>query len=50
MAAQAGLATRLRPLATRVLDTSGGAGETREAVARALAAAIAAAGPGAAPD
>ena len=39
MAAQAGLATRLRPLATRVLDTSGGAGETREAVARALTAA-----------
>ena len=39
MAAQAGLATRLRPLATRGLDTSGGAGETREAVARALTAA-----------
>ena len=39
MAAQAGLATRLRPLATRVLDTSGGEGETREAVARALTAA-----------
>ncbi len=31
MAAQAGLVDRLRPLATRVLDTSGGADETRAA-------------------
>jgi dephospho-CoA kinase len=40
IAAQAGMTERLRPAATRVLDTSGGAGETRAAVARALAAAL----------
>ncbi len=40
VAAQAGMTERLRPAATRVLDTSGGAGETRRAVARALAAAL----------
>lgn len=43
MAAQAGLVERLRPAATRVVDTSGGAGETREMVAEALAAAVEAA-------
>jgi dephospho-CoA kinase len=40
IAAQAGMTSRLRPAATRVLDTSGGAVETREAVAVALAEAI----------
>jgi len=39
--AQTGLAARLRPAATRVLDTSGPADATREAVAVALAAALA---------
>jgi dephospho-CoA kinase len=43
IAAQAGMTERLRPAATRVLDTSGGAGKTRVAVARALAAALEAA-------
>jgi len=43
MAAQADLVERLHPTATRVLDTSGEAGETRERVAEALAAAVAAA-------
>ncbi len=43
MAAQAGLDARLRPSATRVVDTSGGAGETRAAVGLALAAALASA-------
>ena len=40
MAAQAGTVERLRPAATRVLDTSGGAGETRELVTQALEAAL----------
>jgi dephospho-CoA kinase len=43
IAAQAGFVERLRPVATRVLDTSGGAGETRDLVAAALAAAVGAA-------
>ncbi len=43
IAAQAGLADRLRPAATRVLDTSGPMAETRAAVVGALAEAIAAA-------
>jgi dephospho-CoA kinase len=42
MAAQAGLADRLAPSATRVLDTTGDTGTTRAAVAAALAAALAA--------
>jgi len=42
MGAQAGLVDRLRPAATRVLDTSGRAGETRLAVEEAYRAAIAA--------
>ncbi len=42
MAAQAGLVERLRPAATRVLDTSNGVGETRAAIAAALATALAA--------
>ena len=42
IAAQAGLAGRLRPAATRVLDTSGSMAETRAAVVSALAEAIAA--------
>jgi len=41
VAAQAGMAERLRPAATRVLDTSGGAGETQAAVALAFAEALA---------
>lgn len=40
--AQAGMTDRLRPAVTRVLDTSGGAAATREAVTAALEAAIAA--------
>ena len=44
IAAQAGMAGRLRPSATRVLDTSGGVGETRGAVVKAYEAALAAAG------
>jgi dephospho-CoA kinase len=44
IAAQAGITERLRPSATRVLDTSGGVGETRAAVLAALEAAIAAGG------
>lgn len=40
IAAQAGMTERLRPSATRVIDTSGGAGETQAVVARALAAAL----------
>ena len=43
IAAQAGLADRLRPAASRVLDTSGSMAETRAAVVDALAGAIAAA-------
>jgi dephospho-CoA kinase len=43
IAAQAGMTERLRPSSTRVLDTSGGMGETREAVEAAFWAAIAAA-------
>jgi dephospho-CoA kinase len=43
IAAQAGLAERLRPSATRVLDTSGPAVATRAAVVEALAQALAAA-------
>jgi dephospho-CoA kinase len=42
MAAQTGLVDRLRPSATRVLDTSGGAEATRAIVAAALEASIAA--------
>jgi dephospho-CoA kinase len=42
IAAQAGLTDRLRPVATRVIDTSGTLGPTRAAVESALAAAIAA--------
>ncbi len=42
IAAQAGLTERLRPSATRVLDTSGGVVETREVVEAAFRAAIAA--------
>ncbi len=42
IAAQAGLADRLRPAATRVLDTSGSMAETRAVVVSALAEAIAA--------
>ncbi len=42
IAAQAGMTERLRPSATRVLDTSGGAGETRRAVEAAFEAALAA--------
>lgn len=41
MAAQAGLTERLRPSATRVLDTSGGVEETRALVVQALGEAIA---------
>ena len=44
IAAQAAMAERLRPSSTRVLDTSGGAGETRRAVDSAFLAALAAAG------
>jgi dephospho-CoA kinase len=44
MAAQAGLVDRLRPSATRVIDTTGGVGETRLAVEAAFAAALEAAG------
>ena len=44
IAAQAGITERLRPFATRVLDTSSGVGETRAAVIAALEAAIAAGG------
>ena len=40
LAAQAGMTERLRPAATLVLDTSGGAAATREAVARAFDAAL----------
>jgi dephospho-CoA kinase len=40
MAAQAGLVERLRPSATRVIDTSGGVEETRLAVEAAFAAAV----------
>ncbi len=43
MAAQAGLVDRLRPAATRMLDTSGGVEETRAMVAAALHEALAAA-------
>ena len=43
IAVQAGLAERLRPAATRVLDTSGPMAETRAAVVAALAEALAAA-------
>ena len=43
IAAQAGLAGRLRPVATRVLDTSGPMAETRAAVVAALAEVLAAA-------
>ena len=42
MAAQAGLVDRLRPAATRVLDTSGTADETRDLVVAAFGEAIAA--------
>jgi dephospho-CoA kinase len=42
LAAQAGLADRLRPSATRVLDTSGTLAETRAEVVAALGEAIAA--------
>ena len=42
MDAQAGLADRLRPSASRVIDTSGSEAATREAVAAALAEAVAA--------
>ena len=42
MAAQQGLAERLRPFATRVLDTSGGLEASQELVAAALMAALAA--------
>ena len=38
------MSERLRPSATRVLDTSGGAGETRGAVEAAFEAALASAG------
>jgi dephospho-CoA kinase len=44
IAAQAEMSERLRPSATRVLDTSGGAGETRRAVESAFEAALASAG------
>jgi dephospho-CoA kinase len=44
IAAQAEMSERLRPSATRVLDTSGGAGETRQAVDAAFEAALASAG------
>jgi dephospho-CoA kinase len=44
IAAQAGLADRLRPSTTRVLDTSADAASTREAVVEALRVAIAARG------
>jgi dephospho-CoA kinase len=40
MAAQAGLVDRLRPSATRLIDTSDGAGETQRAVEEAFAAAL----------
>jgi dephospho-CoA kinase len=43
IAAQAGMGERLRPSVTRVLDTSGPAGETREVVVAALEAALEAA-------
>lgn len=46
IAAQAGMVERLRPVATRVIDTSGGAPETRERVVVALAEALEATGPG----
>ena len=42
MAAQQGLTERLRPFATRVLDTSGGLAESRDLVEAALQAALAA--------
>jgi dephospho-CoA kinase len=42
VAAQAGLTDRLRPHATRILDTSGSADSTRDAVEAAFAAAVAA--------
>ncbi len=42
MATQQGLAQRLRPFATRVLDTSGGLAETQDLVESALRAALAA--------
>lgn len=41
MRAQAGLVERLRPMATRVIDTSGGPEETRRVVEAALASAVA---------
>jgi dephospho-CoA kinase len=44
IAAQAEMSERLRPSVTRVLDTSGGAGETRQVVVGAYEAALAAAG------
>ncbi len=44
IAAQAGMTERLRPSATRVLDASGAAGETRRAVEAAFEAALADAG------
>jgi dephospho-CoA kinase len=44
IAAQAEMSERLRPSATRVLDTSGGAGETRRAVDAAFEAALASVG------
>ena len=44
MAAQAGMIERLRPAATRVIDTSGGLAETQAAVAHAFAEALAGAG------
>jgi hypothetical protein len=42
MAAQEGLAERLRPFATRVIDTSEGLAESQELVRSALASALAA--------
>ncbi len=44
IAAQAEMSDRLRPSVTRVLDTSGGAGETQQAVVAAYEAALASAG------
>ena len=44
IAAQAEMSERLRPSATRVLDTSGGAGETRQVVVGAYEAALASVG------
>jgi dephospho-CoA kinase len=49
IAAQAGLIERLRPAATRIIDTTGEPAETRSRVEAALAAALAAAGPDASP-